>query len=553
MKKDVIYIDIEDDITSIISKVKAAQASIVALVPPKRVGVLQSVVNLKLLQRAAGSVDKRVVLITADHALISLASGVKIPVAKTLQSKPELAHIDALEIDDNDIIDGRDVPVGDLIVPQKTDESDNDEEIAAGAATAAIAAEEVKKPALQQPVKKSITPPKKVPDFMRFRKRIFIIVGAVIALVLIYWWAFYIAPTANVKITAKTVLQNVNATVNLDAAASTSADQNTAKVSYQQVKKTVSVDFTATGKKDIGQQATGQVVFRNCETPYPQSIDAGTAVSVNGLNYITQAAVSVPAGQGTFAGCSQPGVSSAVNVIAQDIGENYNAASGVTFAVAGHSSASASYLRAVSSTAISGGSRQTVTVVTQDDIDKAKTQLTAQDQSAIKTDLTKQFGSGFHIIAESFKADAGDATPSPALGQQATQAKLSAETTYTLAGIADTDLKTLLEGYAEKTITDKDKQGVFDTGIDKVSLTKFQYLDGGKATVALASATYLGPKIDKDALKKQIVGKRYGEIEQIVKEIPNVDQVDINFAPFWVTNAPAANKITIEFSVKQNQ
>ena len=51
MNKDVIYIDVEDDITAIISKVKASKEKIVALVPPKRVGVLQSAVNLHLLSR----------------------------------------------------------------------------------------------------------------------------------------------------------------------------------------------------------------------------------------------------------------------------------------------------------------------------------------------------------------------------------------------------------------------------------------------------------------------------------------------------------------------
>ena len=53
MNKDVIYIDVEDDITAIIGKVKTAKEKIVALVPPKRVGVLQSAVNLRLLGRAA--------------------------------------------------------------------------------------------------------------------------------------------------------------------------------------------------------------------------------------------------------------------------------------------------------------------------------------------------------------------------------------------------------------------------------------------------------------------------------------------------------------------
>ena len=66
MKKDVIYIDTEDDITSIIEKVKASSEKIIALVPPKRVGVLQSAVNLKLLQKSAEADDKRIVLITTS-------------------------------------------------------------------------------------------------------------------------------------------------------------------------------------------------------------------------------------------------------------------------------------------------------------------------------------------------------------------------------------------------------------------------------------------------------------------------------------------------------
>ena len=47
MNKDIIYIDVEDDITAIIGKIKASKEKIVALVPPKRIGVLQSAVNLR--------------------------------------------------------------------------------------------------------------------------------------------------------------------------------------------------------------------------------------------------------------------------------------------------------------------------------------------------------------------------------------------------------------------------------------------------------------------------------------------------------------------------
>ena len=117
MKKDIIYIDTEDDITSIIEKVKASNEKIIALVPPKRVGVLQSAVNLKLLQKSASASDKRIVLITTSKPLASLAAGVAIPVAKNLQSKPELAAAQDLpEVDDSeeDVINGEDLPVGEL-------------------------------------------------------------------------------------------------------------------------------------------------------------------------------------------------------------------------------------------------------------------------------------------------------------------------------------------------------------------------------------------------------------------------------------------------------
>ena len=73
MNKDVIYIDTEDDITTIISKIKASKERIIALVPPRRIGVLQSAVNIRLLARAANSIDKRIVLITNDTVLAGLA------------------------------------------------------------------------------------------------------------------------------------------------------------------------------------------------------------------------------------------------------------------------------------------------------------------------------------------------------------------------------------------------------------------------------------------------------------------------------------------------
>lgn len=95
MNKDVIYIDVEDDITTIISKIKRSKERIIALVPPRRAGVLQSAVNMRLLTKTAQSADKRIVLVTNDAVLTGLAAASQIPVAKNLQSKPALGQVPA--------------------------------------------------------------------------------------------------------------------------------------------------------------------------------------------------------------------------------------------------------------------------------------------------------------------------------------------------------------------------------------------------------------------------------------------------------------------------
>ena len=90
MNKDVVYIEPEDDITDIIARIKAAKLKLVALVPPKKIGVLRSAVNTKLVAKAAKQAEKVVVIVTTDPALIKLAAAAQIPVAKNLQSRPKL-------------------------------------------------------------------------------------------------------------------------------------------------------------------------------------------------------------------------------------------------------------------------------------------------------------------------------------------------------------------------------------------------------------------------------------------------------------------------------
>jgi hypothetical protein len=277
MNKDVIYIDIEDDITAIIGKVKAAGTKIVALVPPKRIGALQSAVNLKLLQRAASGAEKRIVLITNDHSLTALAAGLKLPVAKNLQSRPEIPQMAMPDTPEDEVINGQELPVGEVAKSLSA-------EGAAGASAAdkisdkaelADAPKEAGKPVAKKPSLASKLGKNgkfSIPNFDTFRKRLFVFGAGGVLLILFLVWAAIFAPHATVTIAAKTTSVNIDRTLTLNPSAQSSDPANlTLKPIVQQLKKSVATEFTATGSKDVGEKAKGSnsTGCQSCSGQYP--------------------------------------------------------------------------------------------------------------------------------------------------------------------------------------------------------------------------------------------------------------------------------------------
>lgn len=557
MNKDVIYIDVDDDVTAIIGKIKKAKEKIVALVPPKRAGALQSAVNLRLLERMAKTDKKQLVLITSNQALVALAANAKIPVAKNLQSKPELAEIPAIVVDDgDDIIDGSQLPVGDHAGTVKVKDGTKVASDTRGEAidttdldidgekfaTAAVAAKTAPKKAKNRP---------KIPNFDTFRKKLFFGIAGGVALVALLIWMFVFAPAATVVITARTSPQPVSASVKLGGTTATSYENGVVTSVSQEEKVEESVEFEATGKGLVGEKATGSVVFKNCEEPSAISIPAGTTISANGKSYVTQSAVSVPGGSGGFFGCSSPGTSSAVAVEASDVGDQFNTPNGTTFSVSGHPNTSAAYMRAVASTDIDGGSSREVKVVSADDIERAKGQLIGKSTDSQKAALMKKFTNGEIVIDSSFAVDRGKQVSSPAVDKEAAdgKAKLTIETTYSIQAVPKAELDTYLKDSISSKI-DTNAQKIYDTGIGEASLSNFR--KDGDAMLATVNANgSVGPKIDEGAIKEQVKGKKYGEVQQSLEAIDGIQEVDVQFSFFWVRTVPNnTDKIKIEFKVQ---
>lgn len=556
-QKDTIYIDVDDEITAIIEKVKTSKQRIVALVLPKRASVLQSSVNMKLLKRTADGAKKHLVLITTEAGLLPLAGAVGLYVAPSLQSRPAVppgpggAALEpaADESDDFDPDTESDTPVGDLAPASafaadelETIELDNADEEADGAdaksagtaSAGAAAAATVKAPKVKKDKKLMI------PDFNKFRMGVVLAVAAVIALLIFAYFANVVLPKATVTIGTDSSDIATNTSVTLDPSA-TELDPATktfpAKIEKKQV--TATQQAAATGQKNNGTKANGTITVSEPCTKKPASIDPGTGFSSGGLTFISTDTLKFDST--SFDANGNVVCSGDVDVVSQQPGQKYNLPSGSKFAVAGNSSATGQ-----NSDAFTGGTDDIIKVVSQADIDNAKTKMGAGNNSSAKSDLQSTLtDDGYMPVTASLNAGDPTVTTSANVGDQADVVTVTSVTTYTMYGIKKDDLQNFILSNVKDKI-DTSKQKILNDGTDSASFTVNSTASSGNLQADLSATTLAGPDLKTDTLASQIAGKKEGDVRTQLLAIPGVTNVNVKYSPFWVHTIPKkVNKITI--------
>lgn len=571
--KDVIYVDVDDEITGIIDKVTSAQAKVVALVLPKRATVFQSIVNMKLLKKRAESAKKNIVLITSEAGLMPLAGTVGLYVASTLQSKPEIPDAGAavsdmpIDTDEGPVQMGGEefdrnkanaTPVGKLAasrepsVAQLPDDGDDTFELdntelpttdKEGNVNALAAAGGSGK-AAKGKKDKSL----KVPNFNRFRKLGILAAALLILLIVGFIVANRVLPKAQISIKTNTSTVNASLTPTLSTSA-TAVDlaKNTLPAQTQQQTKTFTEQATASGKQNQGNKATGTVTLtaQVCSFPYsaPSPLPAGTGLSANGLTFLTQSTASFSPAPGGGASCVNY-QSSGVGITAQSGGTQYNVGNGTTFTVAGESGVSGSG-------SATGGTDNLVTVVQQSDIDGATAKLKS-DASAAEAGVKQQLeqtlqSNGLYPIQATFYSAKPSISPSVQAGTQADNVTVTESITYTMYGAKQADIQTLLDNSIDQQI-DTTKQSIQSDGLSQSAFNVPNAGAGSTLDVTLQTTATIGPHIDLASLKSQVGGKRSGDIKTLISALPGVTDVQVHFSPFWVSSAPKnPSKVTINF------
>lgn len=589
MNKDVIYIEAEDDITDILAKIKNAKNKIVALVPPKKAGVLRSAVNFKLITKTATKAEKTVVLVSGDESLVRLASAANIPVAKTLQSKPRLPHVDdAEEFGDDeaksDVIEAEEPEEAPKKIEVKGDEAEADdepkakagskksaakkEEVAEKATTKAVAAKKAKEEdddviEEEKPSRKKSN--QKVPNFKKYQK--FIIAGVIAVLLLggFAFWALVIAPAVKISVSISTTPGSISQKVTFTSVeGNDDVDNGILYVESKSITKTVEGNFEATGQVDKGTKASGSITVTrpkddavNSEDDLAFSIPSGTTVRIGDKEYVTTAGSSVPATAKDLYDCGgtifkpkkclkETLSSSKIPVVAKEVGEAYN----IGAATNGTLSINTSKKYSVSSSEMTGGTSKIVKIVSDKDLADAEAGLDMSIDNDARNELTDEFGEDYLLISSSFSSDNGKVTTSPAVNEEVGDGvtpKIVKEVKFTIFAVKREDVDRYLKKLAEAELGGDDTQMVHDTGIDKAFIDTFKDTGNGTYSGKLKATYRTGPKITEEDVMNKVKGKGLGEVQTMIKSIKGVKEVKVKSSYFWVVSVPEdPNKISIE-------
>ena len=533
-KKDVIYLDTEDDITATIDKVKASQAGILAIVPPKRANMLASVVNLKLLKRAATLSEKKVVLITDEEVLTSMAGGIGMFVARDLKTAPTIPRVDNVELPSN-VIEPKtsNVTQAKPVSTKKSSEPINAGKMAV-AETAQIPDKLADTPEEAKKVAKSKS--SKIPNISKFRKKIFIGIGIIILLILAWWWAFFIAPSADVTLKASTteIPFEKNVSLSSQPGAKLDTDSNIIPAQIQELSEEAKQEYRASGEKNVGKAASGSVTLSNASDSSSVTFPSGSRLTAaEGKTFTSNSSVTVP-GASVLGGAIVPGRAK-VGVSATDKGESFNiAAQSYTTSKSGISADGGT---------MSGGTDDIVKVVEQSDIDEAASKITDKGKGEVEAlnELKSKFtNDGLIVIDDSFKTEAGKPTASAPAGTQADGGTVTATVKYRLLAIKTEDYKAYLDAVTKEDVDEGQKLIDYDE--------KNVVFTAGDGNVFTLKATIKsGPDVNLEELKKELVKAKFSEAVKTAESKPGIKEAKIDLSPFWVFSMPRnANKIDIK-------
>ncbi len=537
--KEIIYLEPDEEITSIIDKLRDLKdVKNVFLVAPKNATITQSVVNLKILKKEAESLDLDVGLVSQEDIARNIAGQVGLSVYESIDSprpiigpqKDEPNLNDIIEIDMSDKKPATPPPGVNVNYYSAEDKAKHE---------ASVKQTVKENPPTHSQAAPIDTAKYNEPVFMKPkkpRKWITKLAFSLIGIAVFGFLFYYFYPKANVDLVVKSTPIEENIEITIDTSINT-IDKENEKIPGEilTIKDEVSQDFPATGKKDVGEKAKGNVTLSNGAGAVVD-VSSGTILeSSDGYMFVTTSSVSVPAATASVDASGNvqksPGTAD-VSVEAQEAGDKYNIGS-TSFSVANNSNVSA-----VNSSGFSGGVSKQITIISTDDITTAKTKMEEDLKNRIKESLLSQSSEKkLTLLADSIDYAEAKFTTDKEAGTEADNfsATLSIDA-KTIAFTEDNYKQNIIAALGDKIPADKE---LILTSEDEISQGGYT-VDYSQGIMKIEGTikTKLSPKINYDDLKNDLKGKSVVSAEKYLENMPQFSDAQVNINPSWIKNIP---------------
>ncbi|KKQ93379.1 MAG: hypothetical protein UT66_C0056G0003 [candidate division CPR2 bacterium GW2011_GWC1_39_9] len=552
--KRVIYLEVDEEITSAIDKVKKVDEHAIFLVIPKGATLLQSVINLRLLNKEADKIGKRISIVTSDKVGKAMAARVGLPVFTNIDKNgiPQglVAEIEKEESAvKNDKEEEFEEDAGPLIHTKVKDYKAKNE-IKKAYISEDSEADDLKEDEELSEVPTLVTREirnksediqgsgegQKRPEKVHIASRRFIWAIFLAIPVILFILGFIFLPKAEVIIAVASEKMPVDAKFAVDKdAQGVDAKQGMIPGKFIDDIKEEQKEFDATGKKDVGAKATGMVTLYNKWDSDAFTLKKGTQMrSGSGKVFLLVSEVSIPGTTINHGTIVAGQISAAVE--AELSGDSYNIGAS-DFVIVKLSAPEQVLVYGKSLSNMSGGSTKEVKIVSDADVAKSKeTFIKEVSDNFIKK--LKADNKSYIVIDKAVKTEAVSFEASPAVGAEASKFTLKLKSRYRAVIFDDADINRYFTKILEAQVPEG-KQ-VYMSEIDS---SKFALLSEFKDKLNSAEFRFsanvdLTPKLDLEKIKMSLVLKKKSDIEKSLKEYASVKSVKFKSTPFSMSIMP---------------
>lgn len=603
----IIYIDIDEEITSVIDKLRKVKTTEVFLTIPKRALILQSIISLKLLFREAERSKKHMIVVTQDPQEQKTVEKAGIETRSSLEgldTEGEMRESVAPKIQDDDysikkavaqkkfqrksmeeigsndfydVLTGNKVREKRDLIREETSSNESPKrmmsEISRGKKIereleiekkyvptwqASLSAEKQELPKLssfseankkgdmlgsffepkisdaEKTAKFKETPKKQISVSGKLKKALFVLFfsGLLIAVGAL---AYLFLPQAQIRVSVKS--QAMEKDLNL------SGDIKLVEVDVQELAIPVRMaekedvytfSYPVTGKGvSTGKKAKGTVVIYNEFSSASQSLVATTRLeSPDKKIFRLTKGVTVP-GSSEVDGKVVPGAIEA-EVIADGSGEEYNI-DPATFSIPGFAgSAKFAKFSAKSSAKMMGGSAQGqesggATSLTQTDITMAKAKAEEAAKAKIKEALKGGMEEGEFFPESVTEETILESSSLSKTGDVVAEFQYQVRVKSQGLVFAEKDIKRIL---ANAFKIDDSAENQSNISLDYGAMSGD--LSVGTMNIKVHGKLSSNSQLDTEKLKKDLAGKSASEIEEVLKDYPQISEIEINIKPAFL-------------------